>query len=327
MLNEAFALELEKVISLMNMIGDKTNQHKIFAYQRAIKAIRAYSRPIEEIDSIEKLTEEKACGELKGVGESIFEKLIEFAKTGKLTIIEDLRKLSPPETIIEFTKIRGIGAVGAKKLWETYKVATLDELITKLESKEIEDEKLLVKAKKAKEAQEWTLLEDALEIVKPIVDALRRHDSIARVEACGGIRRRKSLVHDADLLCVSKNIEETQAFFAKFGEVQEQGSAKMAIEVQGFRVELTFTNEKAWFFALVHFTGSMESNVRLRQRAIERNWLLSQDGLFDRSTKESILEASSEEQIFEFLGTEFLVPELRDLLRYVDPKKLIQIGD
>jgi len=323
MLNEAFAAELEKIIALMSMIGDKTNQHKIFAYQKAIKTIRAYSRPIEEIDSVEKLNEEKACGELKGVGGSTFEKLIEFVKTGKLTIVDELRKLAPPETITEFTKIRGIGAVGAKKLWETHKVTTLEELIKKLESGEIEDEKLLMKAKKAKEAQEWTLFEDALEVVEPIVASLRQHESILRVEACGGIRRKKSLVHDADLLCVSKNVEETQAFFAKFGEVQEQGSSKMAVEVKGFRVELTFTSEKSWWFALLHFTGSMESNVRLRGLAIDKGLLLNQDGIFNRDTKELAIEVTSEKEIFEFLGAEYLTSELRDLNPTKAPKNLV----
>jgi DNA polymerase (family 10) len=326
MLNASFISELEKIVNLMSVIGDPQDKHRIFAYQKAIGTIREYNEDIANIDSIEKLNEIKTRGQLKGIGNSVFEKMREYVQTGKLAKVDELRKLAPPETIFEFTRIRGVGPVGAKKLFTQYNVATLDELIEKLEKEKL-DEKLLVKAKKAKEASKLFLLNEALAIVDPIVQELRELECVEKIEVCGGIRRRKPLTKDADVLVVSNDIEATIKKLHEFGTPEETGGKKAVISVgeRGFRVELTFTDQKAFYFALLHFTGSVDSNIRLRQKAIEKDYLLSQDGLFDRNTKESVLDVKSEEEIFEFLGCEFLPPELRDLNPESRPRNLVQI--
>ena len=61
--------------------------------------------------------------------------------------------------------------------------------------------------------------------------------------------------------------------------------------------------------ALLYFTGSKAHNIALRQRAIERGWLLSEYGLFE---EERLVASTTEEEIYEALGMQFVPPPLRE---------------
>ncbi len=61
--------------------------------------------------------------------------------------------------------------------------------------------------------------------------------------------------------------------------------------------------------ALVYFTGSKSHNVALRQRAIDRGWLLNEYGLFDG---DNLIASTTEESVYQALDLQFIPPPLRE---------------
>jgi DNA polymerase (family 10) len=61
--------------------------------------------------------------------------------------------------------------------------------------------------------------------------------------------------------------------------------------------------------ALLYFTGSKAHNIALRQRAIDRGWLLSEYGLFEEDT---VVASHTEESVYEALEMAFVPPPLRE---------------
>jgi DNA polymerase (family 10) len=63
--------------------------------------------------------------------------------------------------------------------------------------------------------------------------------------------------------------------------------------------------------ACQYFTGSKAHNIKLRQRALARGWLLNEYGLKDNESGD-LIASESEEAIYEALGLQFIPPPLRE---------------
>jgi DNA polymerase (family 10) len=83
------------------------------------------------------------------------------------------------------------------------------------------------------------------------------------------------------------------------------------------QADLRVVPGEQFFFALHHFTGSKDHNVRMRQKALSLGLSLSEWGLRpeeekDSSRKAGPVEAHSEEDIFKALGLQYVPPALRE---------------
>ena len=98
-------------------------------------------------------------------------------------------------------------------------------------------------------------------------------------------------------------------------EVTAHGETKSSIRLEGgMQADLRVVPSEQFYFALHHFTGSKDHNVRMRQKALSIGLSLSEWGLRpeeekDSSRKAGSVEANSEEDIFKALGLQF-VPRL-----------------
>jgi DNA polymerase (family 10) len=61
----------------------------------------------------------------------------------------------------------------------------------------------------------------------------------------------------------------------------------------------------------MYFTGSKAHNIAMRQRAIDRGWLLNEYGLFDNET-DQVIARETEASIYEALGMQFVPPTIRE---------------
>jgi DNA polymerase/3'-5' exonuclease PolX len=89
----------------------------------------------------------------------------------------------------------------------------------------------------------------------------------------------------------------------------EEGSNEDNLTVR--KLDVRWVPFESIWSSILHSTGSDASNVRLRKLALEKGMTLSEFGLFDLKTREPI-PIESEEDIFEKLGTKYLLPEERD---------------
>jgi DNA polymerase/3'-5' exonuclease PolX len=88
---------------------------------------------------------------------------------------------------------------------------------------------------------------------------------------------------------------------------------KLAVHVgSGIPVDLFATTEENWWVSLVIRTGSKETNLKLAMGAQERGRSLEAygSGVRDLATGE-VTPATSERQVFELCGVEYLEPEYR----------------
>jgi DNA polymerase (family 10) len=301
---------LIELSNLMELNGAKgPDLFKIKSYRKAASAIARCKGDISKMGKSDFM-------QLEGVGPSIADKAIEFITTGKISKIEELKKILPPPTIFQFTKLKKIGPVGAKKLWQEYGVSTIDELMKVADSGKITDVKLLEAITFYKITSERVLVDEALVTTNPIFDSLKMISSVKRISYAGSLLRKKDTVKDADILILAdyENVVTIQKDFAKFAdEIIIQGEAKMSIYSKKLRVDLTIvTNPKEWAGATLHGTGPREYNIKLRAIAKSKSLMLNDKGLWD-SSGQQLDSGKSETEICELLGTVWCPPELREL--------------
>ncbi len=93
------------------------------AYENVSKSLALMPEPIDEYaDSIAHLDT------LKGIGESIAEKIIEYLKTGKIKTYEQLKKKLPFE-LLNLMKLKGIGPATIRQLHHKLGIKSKEELI------------------------------------------------------------------------------------------------------------------------------------------------------------------------------------------------------
>ncbi|MEM9227294.1 MAG: PHP domain-containing protein, partial [Verrucomicrobiota bacterium] len=168
---------------------------------------------------------------------------------------------------------------------------------------------------------------DAFAVSQPILHGLRALPQVERAEAAGSLRRKKETVGDLDFLVAATEPAPIMDWFTAqdgIAEVTARGETKSSIRLDGgLQADLRVVPPAQFFYALHHFTGSKEHNVRMRQRALERGLSLSEWGLFPedtRSGKEYAPKPSEREpepvegeaDLFQKLELAYIPPELRE---------------
>jgi DNA polymerase (family 10) len=287
------------------------------AYRRAARSIEALSDPIEEF------YERGELEEIDGVGESIAEKVKEYLETGKIEYYEELKEDLPVD-VEALTSVEGIGPKTVKKLYESLDIKDLEGLeeaaeegkIAELEGfGEKSEQRILDHLKMAKKGQERMLLGDAFPISEQIKNRLEESDVFNKVEIVGSFRRRRPTVGDIDILATSEASEEAMDYFCRMDDVKDvlgKGKTKSSVIVSGdLQVDIRIVDEESWGSALQYFTGSKDHNIAVRSLALEKNWTLSEYGLFEKGTEE-IIASQTEGKIYEKLGLDYIAPELRE---------------
>ncbi len=283
--NPDIARALADLADLLEIQG--ANPFRIRAYRNAVHTVQDETTPLRaRVAAGEKLTD------LPGVGKDIAGHITELLATGKLSLLEELGR-EIPLSLIELTRIPGLGPKKAKKLWQELGVTDVAGLEAAVRAGKL----LHVEGFGAKSAQK--ILESiasrarvtarlplgqADKAIAPLLQYLRDAPGLARLEVAGSYRRRKETIGDVDLLAVAEDAREAIAYFARypgFARVEARGDTKCtAILGGGLQVDLRVVPEKSFGAALVYFTGSKEHNVKLRRLAVEQGLRVSEYGVF-----------------------------------------------
>jgi DNA polymerase (family 10) len=159
------------------------------------------------------------------------------------------------------------------------------------------------------------VLSQALGIGEELVGALRDHPSAIRVELAGSARRMTDSVKDLDIVVASSDpagLVEAFCALDAVDEVQASGEAGAKVVTHsGLPVDLRIVPEEAFGNLLQHFTGSGKHNEALRTDAVRRGLHVSEYGIADDESGESVAYAR-EHEVYERLGMQFIPPELRE---------------
>jgi len=289
---------------------------KVRAYENAIAGIEAHQG---EIDGMSKAELTK----IKGVGGATADKIVELGETGKVAKLEGLRDKYPP-SFVQLTKIPGLGPKTLKMIRAELGVEDVEGLKKAIDSERLRDlpglgEKSEEKIRNAIERlglhgkDRRTALVEVFGFAQSLANRIGDIEGVTDAVSCGSLRRFSETVGDVDVVVATEDaplVHEEVLGFPEVAEVVGSGETKTSfLTREGLQVDVRTVAPGQLGSALLYFTGSKAHNIQLRQKAIDRGWLLSEYGLFDG---DDVVASKTEADIYEALGLEYIPPTLRE---------------
>jgi DNA polymerase (family 10) len=315
--------------------------HRVLAYRNAARAVR--DAPV----SVATLAREGRVTELPGIGKTLEEKLNALLETGTIPAMEKLRAKFPPG-LMDLTRLPGLGPKRARMLFDTQGIDSLEALRAAAEAEQLRGirglgpkfEASVIAALDAglgEAPQPRVLLPRALGLGEQIRDALRAHPAADRVELAGGVRRLADSVKDLDIIATAKDPAALTAALGELDVIESASTAgpnaARARTHNGMPVDLRVVEPDQFGNLWQHFTGSARHNVALRELAVKRGLHISEYGILDDATGET-LRCATEAEVYERLGLAWIPPELREdrgelaaAANGTLPARLIEEGD
>ncbi len=314
----AIAQILAEIALLLDLKGD--NPFKIRAYQSGARALETLEGDLETLIAEDRLRE------VPGIGAALVEKVTTLAQTGHLEFYERLRA-SVPEGLLAMLEIPGLGPKKIKALNEQLGICTIAELteacqagkVAQLKGFGAKTQENILRGIVNREAYSRRhLWWDAWLTAEPILAGLRALPEVLRAEHAGSLRRCLETVGDLDFIVAASHAGPVMHWFTSaipgIVEVTAKGETKSSIRLaDGLQADLRVVPPGQFAFALHHFTGSKDHNVKLRHRALQRGLSLSEWGLTPKDSEGApSLPAETEADIFRHLGLPYIPPELRE---------------
>lgn len=318
MKNKEIARFFHEMAKLQEMQGET---FKPRAYRRAARTIESWA---EDLTDIYQQRGKDGLEEIPGIGKNIANKIEEVLQTGRLQALEKLHA-EIPSFLVELGRIPGVGPKTATILYETLKVDTIDELERVIKKGGLKGLKgigpktiknILHGIQIYRQGMERILLWNALQTGNELIMKLEQSGLVQEICLAGSLRRKKETIGDIDILAVSKAPpKQLMEFFVALGGIQRvlaKGKTKSSIILEnGIQTDLRVLEHDSYGAALQYFTGSKDHNVKLRHLAIEKSLKLNEYGLFEKTTDKKIA-GTSEREIYELLGLQYVEPELRE---------------
>lgn len=296
--NQRIIDHLTDICQVYRINGEK---YKVRALEKAIASIR-------ETDLI--ITSGSDARKLKGVGDSIAAKIDEIISTKDLKFLMNDKLKEEQEVCALFETVWGIGPSKAKALYLSgYR--TLDDLrnnsheLTHAQSIGLETYDDIAQRIPRSEVDEFKLALD--DLLKDVT-----------FQICGSYRRGATDCGDIDLLITADNITDLLPEILRrldpfLTHTLSKGPTKfmgiMKIDRVYRRIDIRVIEKHSWALALLYFTGSKETNIKMRNRAIEKGWKLSEYDLMDQDGKYIVV--NTERDIFNLLNLDYIEPNFR----------------
>lgn len=307
---------LAELAKLTEIDEGSSQAFRVRAYENAFHGIEGYPGELTDLDK-------KELTEIKGVGGSTADKILEFMATGSVAKLVTLREKYPP-TFVELTKIPGLGPKTLKLIRAELGVEDIEGLRKAIAAEQLRELPGLGKTSEEKIGKaierlglhgkdRRTPLVEALPLARSLTVRISALDSVEAAVPCGSIRRFSDTVGDIDIVVATTDPIAVSEFVVGLPEADEviaSGGTKTSfLTREGMQVDVRTVEPDQLGSALLYFTGSKAHNIALRQRAIERGWLLSEYGLFE---EDKVIASVTEEDIYEALDMEPVPPPLRE---------------
>lgn len=330
----------EEIAVLLELKGE--NPFKIKAYTGAARILQT---SISEEELRNKI-EQNALDTIPGIGKAIQEKVQTLYSEGRLDFYENLKEETPAGWL-EMLRVPSLGAKKVKLLAK----AGIDDLNSLKEA--CEQDRLSALKGFGKKTAENVLkgienLEkyssqylgiEARAFAEKILENLSALSEIQDITIAGSLRRGKEVVKDVDLVASSENPASVMKSFVNMkdpmvADVTSYGETKSSIRLEnGLQVDLRVVSPEVFGFASIHFTGSKEHNILLRQRAHDLGYKLSEYGLEPLQENGEHQKATDETTAYKILNLDWIDPALREGYQELDfqnkfkDKKLLELTD
>jgi DNA polymerase (family 10) len=319
--NAEIAAALDELGTLYELDG--AVRYRVIAYREAARVIR------ESPVSIEDLAREGRLTELPGIGATLEQKVQTLIDEGSIPSADNLKQKFPA-SLVEVTRIPGLGAKTARRLYDELGVADLEGLEAAARSGKLTAlrgfgekaaDRILAQIERIGEEGHAArlLLSAVLPVAEELAESLRELPEAERVEIAGSVRRMTETCKDIDLIATASDpaaLAEALRAHPLAAQVGRAGDAGARIVTHhGVSVEMRIAAPEAFGNLLQHFTGSAEHNVQLRERAVAAGLSVSEHGIAEISDGQRAEEAelfATEEEVYGRLGLPYIEPELRE---------------
>ncbi|MER6358682.1 DNA polymerase/3'-5' exonuclease PolX [Streptomyces sp. NPDC001634] len=312
--NDEVEALLQEYADLIAITGG--DAFKVRAYEKAARAIGGYPADISRLDA-------DGLREIPNVGKSIAEKVLEYLRSGTVSVVEE-RRARIPAGVRELITIPTLGPKKAMRLYEDLHISSVNELAAAIEADALHDlkgfgektqENILHGIELMQQAGGRIPLHLALDTAEGIVAELSEVTGCLRCTYAGSLRRMRETIGDIDVLVSAKRsapFMDALAALPSTAEVIAHGAKKTSIRTtKGVQVDLRVLPPDSWGAGLQYFTGSKAHNIRTRTIAVRQGLKLSEYGLFDVDSGESVA-SRSEEEVYSRLGLPWIPPTLRE---------------
>ena len=319
--NHTWNREFSQVLSeLADLMMKKGEVMKSRAYNRARDTIQSIDQDIKNIEQLKNTPT---------IGATIYDKLDEYTKTGKVALLEKYRN----DPIIVFTNIYGVGPKKAGELVKTHDIQSIEELREK-------QERVLNNLQRIGLKYYEDILEriPRNEIAKYDCEFMKTFKQESKTintyyEIVGSYRRGAVNSGDIDVIVTSDDPSVFHRVLDSLiskkiiievlsrGDTKSLVIAKLTPRSKARRVDFMFTTKVEYPFAIMYFTGSKDFNTAMRRHALRMGLSMNEHGFTNKDSQQKVVydDIVSEKDIFDKLNLVYVSPENR-----VDMRSLVQ---
>ncbi|MBN2839498.1 MAG: DNA polymerase/3'-5' exonuclease PolX [Coriobacteriia bacterium] len=313
--NAAIATALDDFGDLLEIAGE--DRYRFLSYRKAAHAVRAWDEDVMSTALSGRLTE------IPGIGAKIAAVIEALLKNGEFPGMEEITA-RVPASVVELTRIPGLGPRKAKALFDELAIASIDDLEEAIGEGRLEGlpgfgpktiENIAEGIERYRTLSSRILLADALPLAEKLAEELRTLPGVVDAAYAGSIRRMKETVGDIDVLVAADDGAAVMAAVRELPIVTDviaSGETKTSVmTTSGRQADVRVVSPMCWGAALQYFTGSAEHNVHVREIAKSHGLKVNEYGVFSVKTGER-LACATEADVYTALGMVPMPPEIRE---------------
>lgn len=317
--NTAIASNFSLLAKLMDIHGENSFKSKTYAI--AAFHIEKLDEPLSAMDRLQ-------LSNIKGIGESAVNKIIEQVETGKLAVLEDIISNTPPG-VIEILNIKGLGPKKIHTIWKEMGIASIGELEYACNENRLTrykgfgaktQQNVLESIKFYTQNIGHFLYAQVAEVFEPVRFYLEKLFGKEKVLLTGDYRRQALTIEKLEFIIDDSNENIKPKFKSAYPpELLEETNHSLLYKLNNGLKLLLYTNEKNIFKKQFLTSGSD----------------LFINSFFESCNKEDFNHTNftSEKEIFDSANTPFILPCLRETATIIAKacsgqiSALIQVSD
>ena len=317
MKNADIAQIFEQIAALLEL--EDGNPFRIRSFRRAAQVLETLSFSVDQV-----MKENPArLHKVPGIGAGTMARIQEILQTGSCRELESMGE-RVPLSLLDLLGVSSLGPKKVKRLWQETGIQTLEQLREAAEQGRLRkmagmglrsEERILSSIELLLSTRGRHRLDRGREAADALVEYLKNIGEPERIAVAGSLRRWRETIRDIDILVTGSRAPETVQSLLQYPAVTEvlaSGPTKASVRLgRGPGCDLRVVGNEEFGSALQYFTGSMEHNVVLREKAKRQGFKINEYGLFRTESDEKVA-GSEEQKLYSSLGLAFIPPELRE---------------
>ena len=339
--NEKILKEFQKLIDHIKIQIDispsssvyTSNMFRLKQITNALNIIKKYPKEIKSGSDLK---------DIKGIGKGTIDRIDEILKKGRLSEIKITKSdIKSSDYVANLEQIHGIGHTKAYELVTKYGIKSVEELIKAYNDGIIELNNIILTGLKYHGVYQEKIPRNEIDKIRDYLNKkVKTIDKKLEMIICGSYRRLQPTSNDIDVLITHPNIK-TKLQLAKHENymlqlikelkedkfilddltdkdymVKYMGYCKLKEGQKKYpvrRLDIRYVPYNSYFSSLLYFTGDFKFNIKMRRLADQLGYMLNEYGLYKINGNKKIrIKITSEKDIFDKLGMEYLLPEKRN---------------